>query len=40
MVAMGKGLEEAHVFAGDEPCTGEEIHRVPARFDALQHVRN
>jgi hypothetical protein len=27
-------------FAGDEPCHGEEICRAPARFYALQSVRN
>src|SRR5215471_14326184 len=32
------GLEEAHVFSGDEPCTGEEIYRIFARFYALQNV--
>jgi hypothetical protein len=35
-----EGREEAHVFTGDEPCTGEERHRVSARFDALQNVIN
>ena len=30
--------EEARVFAGDEPCNGEEIHRASARFDARQTV--
>jgi hypothetical protein len=34
------GLKEAHVFAGDQPCNGEETHPVRARFDALQQVRN
>src|SRR2546421_11422773 len=29
-----EGREEAHVFAGDKPCPGEEIHRASARFDA------
>jgi len=33
-----EGREEAHVFAGDEPCTAEEICRASARFDALQNV--
>jgi len=35
-----EGLEEVHVFAGDEPCTGEAKHRASARFDALQNVIN
>jgi hypothetical protein len=35
-----EGLSEAHVFAGDEPCTGEEIYRAFARFYALQTARN
>src|SRR6266849_9439087 len=35
-----EGLEEARVFAGDEPCNGEEIRRAPARFYALQSVIN
>ena len=35
-----EGLEEARVFAGDEPCNGEEKHRASARFDALQSVIN
>ncbi len=34
------GLKEAHVFAGDQPCNGEETHHVLASFDALQKVRN
>jgi hypothetical protein len=29
-----------HVFAGDEPCNGEEIRRASARFYALQSVIN
>src|SRR5215831_5025589 len=35
-----EGLKEAHVFAGDEPCTGEETSRAAARFDARQNVIN
>jgi hypothetical protein len=35
-----EGIKETHVFAGDEPCIGEEIHRVSSRFDALQTARN
>ena len=31
-----EGRETAYAFAGDEPCTGEEIGRASARFDALQ----
>src|SRR5262249_43463900 len=33
-----EGLEEARVFAGDAPCHGEEIYRVPARIYARQTV--
>jgi hypothetical protein len=33
-------MEEAHVFAGDEPCTGEAIHHAAARFYALQTAIN
>src|SRR5215831_2708492 len=29
-----EGLEEAHVFAGDEPGNGEEIHHASTRFYA------
>jgi hypothetical protein len=35
-----EGLEEARVFAGDEPCHGEERRRASARFYALQSVIN
>src|SRR5215471_12196192 len=35
-----EGCEEAHVFAGDTPCTGEDRHRVSARFYALQSMIN
>jgi hypothetical protein len=35
-----EGLEEARVFAGDEPCNGEEKRHASARFDALQSVIN
>jgi hypothetical protein len=35
-----EGLEEAHGFAGDEPCHGEEIRRASTRFYALQRVIN
>jgi hypothetical protein len=35
-----EGREAAYVFAGDEPCTREEICRASARFDALQTVIN
>src|SRR5262249_41279752 len=30
VMSMGKGIEEARVLAGDEPCHGEEtgVHRV------------
>jgi hypothetical protein len=35
-----EGLEEAYVFAGDPPCTGEEIYRPSARFYALQTLTN
>jgi hypothetical protein len=30
----------ARVFANDEPCNGEEIHRVSARFSVLQTAIN
>src|SRR5215813_10596527 len=33
-----EGREAAYVFAGDEPCTGEEICRASARFYVLQTV--
>jgi len=37
MVSMStKAIDKAHVFAGDEPCNGEERYRAPARFYALQ----
>jgi hypothetical protein len=32
--------EEARVFAGDEPCYGEERHRTSASIDALQTAIN
>jgi hypothetical protein len=35
-----EGIEEARVFAGDEACNGEESHRTPARFYALQSAIN
>src|SRR4030095_883285 len=35
-----EALSEAYVFAGDAPCTGEEIYRASARFYALQTPRN
>jgi hypothetical protein len=35
-----KGLEAARVFAGAEPCHGEEIRHASARFYALQTARN
>ena len=35
-----EGREAAYVFAGDAPCTGEEIGRASARFYALQTVIN
>src|SRR5436309_8591613 len=35
-----EGLEKARVFASDEPCNSEEIHRTSARFDALQTAIN
>jgi hypothetical protein len=31
-----EGLKEAHVFAGDEPCTGKETYRASARFYATK----
>jgi len=34
------GLEEVRVFAGDEPCNGEERCRALARFYALQSTIN
>ena len=41
MVSMAReDLEEARVFAGDEPCHGEERRHASTRFDALQSVRN
>jgi hypothetical protein len=33
-------LEDADVFAGDAPCTGEEIYRASARLYALQTLIN
>jgi hypothetical protein len=33
-----EGREAAYVFAGDKPCTGEEMCRASARFYALQTV--
>jgi hypothetical protein len=35
-----EGIEAARVFAGDEPCHGEEIRRASARLDALQRMIN
>jgi hypothetical protein len=35
-----EGLEETHVFAGDEPCHGEERRRASTRIDARQSVIN
>ena len=34
-----EGIEEARVFAGDRPGNGEQIHRLYARFYALQSGR-
>jgi uncharacterized repeat protein (TIGR03833 family) len=40
VVSMGsrKGIEEARVFADDEPCNGEEIRHAAARLYARQSV--
>jgi hypothetical protein len=37
-MTMRKGLAETRVVAGDEPCHGAEIYRVPARMYALYNV--
>ena len=34
------GSKKAPVFTDNEPCHGEEIRRVPTRFDALQSLIN
>jgi hypothetical protein len=40
-MSMGtKGLEEAYVFAGNEPCHGKEIRHVTVRVYALQTAIN
>ena len=35
-----EAIDEAHVGAGDASCNGEKIHRVSARFYALQTAIN
>ena len=35
-----EGIEEARVFAGDEPCHREETRRAAARLYTLQNVIN
>jgi len=40
MAMAREGLEESRVFAGNEPCNGEEIRYASARFYTLQSVIN
>jgi hypothetical protein len=41
VVAMSpESIAETAVFAGDEPCHGEEIRYAPARFSVLQSMTN